>query len=142
MEPRITPYPLAPLQDRLSKYLVSRVPNEAEMSEETAEDSFIRFATRVAPRLNQVLISAAGDAGRDAASESLLYGWQHWDRVRRMDNPAGYLYRVGMNRVRRAQRRRRRVVFPEPPAGGCRGWNPSYPLRWRISLTSSEQPWC
>jgi DNA-directed RNA polymerase specialized sigma24 family protein len=87
------------------------------MSQETAEDSFTRFATSVAPRLNQALISVGGDAGRDAASESLLYGWQHWDRVRRMDNPAGYLYRVGLNRLRRSLRHQRHVVFPEPPAG-------------------------
>jgi len=72
------------------------------MSEETAEDSFTRFATRVAPRLNQALISFARDAGRDAASEPLLVGLEHSERVRRMDNPAGYLYRVGLNRVRRS----------------------------------------
>ena len=45
------------------------------MPVETAEDSFTRFATGAAPRLNQALISVAGDAGRDAASEALLYGW-------------------------------------------------------------------
>ncbi len=48
------------------------------MPVESAEDSFTRFATGAAPRLNQALISVAGDAGRDAASEALLYGWQHW----------------------------------------------------------------
>ncbi len=97
------------------------------MSEETAEDSFARFASRVAPRLNQALISVAGDAGRDAASESLLYGWEHWERVRRMDNPAGYLYRVGLNRVRRSQRHNRRVVFPEPSSGELPWVEPELP---------------
>ena len=87
------------------------------MSKETAEDSFTRFATRVAPSLNQALISVAGDAGRDAASESLLFGWEHWDQVRQMENPSGYLYRVGLNRIRHSLRRKRRVVFPEPPDG-------------------------
>jgi RNA polymerase sigma-70 factor (ECF subfamily) len=102
------------LQNRVSKHLVSSITLEADMTEETAEDSFTRFAISAAPRLNQALISIAGDAGRDAASESLLYGWEHWDRVQRMDNPAGYLYRVGLNQVRRARRRKRRVEFPEP----------------------------
>jgi RNA polymerase sigma-70 factor (ECF subfamily) len=97
------------------------------MSEDTAEDSFTRFATRVAPRLNQALISVAGDAGRDAASESLLYGWEHWERVRRMDNPAGYLYRVGLNRIRRSQRHKRRVVFPEPSGGELPWVEPELP---------------
>ena len=97
------------------------------MSKETAEDSFTRFATNAAPRLNQALIAVAGDAGRDAASESLLYGWEHWDRVRRMDNPAGYLYRVGLNRVRRGKRHKRRVVFPEPSGGELPWVEPELP---------------
>jgi DNA-directed RNA polymerase specialized sigma24 family protein len=97
------------------------------MSYETAEDSFTRFAISVAPRLNQALISVAGDAGRDAASESLLYGWQHWDRVSQMDNPAGYLYRVGLNRVRRSQRRKQRVVFPESHGGELPWVEPDLP---------------
>jgi DNA-directed RNA polymerase specialized sigma24 family protein len=33
-----------------------------------------------------------------------------------MDNPAGYLYRVGLNRLRRSLRRQRHVVFPQPLA--------------------------
>ncbi len=83
---------------------------------EDAEDAFTSFVREVGPRLNQALICFAGEAGRDAASEALLYGWQRWDRVRRMDNPAGYLYRVGLSRVRR-DLRKRPVVFPEPPNG-------------------------
>ena len=97
------------------------------MPVETAEDSFTRFATGAAPRLNQALISVAGDAGRDAASEALLYGWQHWDRVSRMENPAGYLYRVGLSRVRRSQRRKQHLVFPEPPDGELPWVEPKLP---------------
>jgi RNA polymerase sigma-70 factor (ECF subfamily) len=97
------------------------------MPEETAKDSFTRFATTAAPRLNQALISIAGDVGRDAASESLLYGWQHWDRVQRMENPTGYLYRVGLNCVRRSKRRKRPVVFPELPSGELPWVEPELP---------------
>ena len=115
------------LQNRVSKHLVSSITLEADMTEETAEDSFTRFAISAAPRLNQALISIAGDAGRDAASESLLYGWEHWDRVQRMENPAGYLYRVGLNQVRRARRRKRRVEFPEPHGGKMPWVEPDLP---------------
>lgn len=97
------------------------------MSNETAEDSFTRFATSVAPKLNQALISTAGEVGRDAASEALLYGWQHWGRVRRMENPAGYLYKVGLNRVRQSQRRKRRGMFPDPAAGRMPWVEPELP---------------
>jgi DNA-directed RNA polymerase specialized sigma24 family protein len=34
-------------------------------------------------------------------AEALAYAWQHWERVRDMDNPVGYLYRVGQSRTRR-----------------------------------------
>jgi DNA-directed RNA polymerase specialized sigma24 family protein len=35
------------------------------------------------------------DAGDEAAAEALAYGWEHWPRIETMENPAGYLYRVG-----------------------------------------------
>jgi DNA-directed RNA polymerase specialized sigma24 family protein len=97
------------------------------MSQETAEDSFTRFAVGAAPKLNQALISIAGEAGRDAASEALLYGWQHWDRVQHMDNPTGYLYKVGLSRVRQSQRRNQRVVFPTRHDNGLPMVEPALP---------------
>jgi DNA-directed RNA polymerase specialized sigma24 family protein len=35
------------------------------------------------------------------AVEALTYGWEHWERLQKMDNPVGYLYRVGRNLSRR-----------------------------------------
>lgn len=40
------------------------------------------------------------ERGREAAADALAYGWEHWDRIAAMDNPAGYLYRVGANRAK------------------------------------------
>jgi RNA polymerase sigma-70 factor (ECF subfamily) len=85
------------------------------MPVQTVDDTFTEFAMVAAPRLNQALIAVAGDVGRDAASEALLYGWEHWDRVGRMENPTGYLYRVGLSRARRYPLSRWRPVYPEPP---------------------------
>lgn len=52
--------------------------------------------------LRYSLIALFGpEDGRDAAAQALLYGWEHWDRLREMDNPAGYLYRVGQTWGRR-----------------------------------------
>lgn len=75
------------------------------LSEETKSDSFVEFVTATERRLRQALTSAFGpDRGREAAAEALAYGWEHWDRVSGMENPAGYLYRVGRDRARRMYR--------------------------------------
>jgi DNA-directed RNA polymerase specialized sigma24 family protein len=73
---------------------------------------FEAFVLEVEPRLRRALVAAYGsDRGREAAAESLAYAWEHWDRLRGMRNPAGYLYRVGQSRTRR---RRSPVVFAVP----------------------------
>ena len=73
--------------------------------------AFTEFVERRGPRIHQGLMAALGpEVGADAAAEALAYGWEHWDRVGAMDNPAGYLYRVGLNHGRRFLKRR---VFPE-----------------------------
>jgi RNA polymerase sigma-70 factor (ECF subfamily) len=63
---------------------------------------FERFVRDVEPRLRRALVSAYGPvAGRDACRDALSWAWEHWERVVRMDNPAGYLYRVGQSAARR-----------------------------------------
>jgi len=65
-------------------------------------ESFTVFAVQFEPRLRRGLVPVLGvDLATDAAAEALAYGWEHWDRVGDMDNPAGYLYRVGRDRARR-----------------------------------------
>ena len=39
--------------------------------------------------------------GRAATVDVLSWAWEHWDRLRSMDNPVGYLYRVGQSATRR-----------------------------------------
>lgn len=79
----------------------------------TEGDTFTGFVERVGPRLTQALVaSLGGEVGREMSAEALAYGWEHWDRVSRMENPAGYLYSVGRNRGRRLQRP---VLLPDPP---------------------------
>jgi len=80
---------------------------------ETDRDCFTRFVEEVGPRLTQALVARlGGELGREMAAEALAYGWEHWDRVGGLDNPAGYLYRVGQNRGRRT---RRPYLLPDPP---------------------------
>src|SRR5262245_13793391 len=76
---------------------------------------FEEFARTAGRRLRAGLVAAYGpESGLDAAAEALAYGWEHWDRLSVMDNPAGYLYRVGQTAARRG---RRDVGFlPVPPS--------------------------
>ena len=53
-----------------------------------------------------LMASCGGERGRDAAGEALSCGWEHWDRVGPMENPVGYLYKVGLDRSRRQFRRK------------------------------------
>jgi len=76
-------------------------------------DDFERFAADARPRLQRALLGVVGvDAVEDAVAEALAYGFEHWARVREMENPVGYLYRVGRSRAR--SRRRPVRLFLEP----------------------------
>jgi RNA polymerase sigma-70 factor (ECF subfamily) len=58
-------------------------------------DSFVAGAEQ---RLRRALVASYGPIiGRDATVDALSWAWEHWDRIRGMDNPVGYLYRVGQS---------------------------------------------
>jgi RNA polymerase sigma-70 factor (ECF subfamily) len=87
------------------------------MSRNTLSDSagfsseFTRFVKEAEPRLSYAFFAAYGpEVGCDITSDALAYGWEHWSRVRKMDNPAGYLFRVGQSKARWYHRPR--VGFP------------------------------
>jgi RNA polymerase sigma factor (sigma-70 family) len=78
-------------------------------------DSFSDFFRDHEMKLRQSLSAALGsEVGRDSAAEAMAYGWEHWDRVRNMDNPVGYLYKVGRDKGRRMVKRRPPVLLPVP----------------------------
>ena len=67
---------------------------------DSRREAFSRFARDAEPRLRIALAAAVGqDLGADASAEALAYGWEHWERIEAMENPIGYLYRVGRSRV-------------------------------------------
>jgi RNA polymerase sigma-70 factor (ECF subfamily) len=72
---------------------------------------FTRFVKETEPRLSYALAAAYGiEIGADATADALAWAWEHWDRVKGMRNPAGYLYRVGQSKARRYYRPT--VLFP------------------------------
>lgn len=85
------------------------------MHEDTKVVDFDAFVDQHEARLRGALTASLGaQLGPDAAADALAYGWEHWDRVRAMVNPIGYLYKVGRDRGRR-QLGRRRVFLPVVP---------------------------
>ncbi|MGH1490226.1 MAG: RNA polymerase sigma factor [Acidimicrobiales bacterium] len=82
------------------------------MTTTTQFDDFVRLEGR---RLQHSLVAAHGLAiGSDAAQAALVYCWEHWSRVSTMDNPCGYLYRVGQNAARREYRPVAASAIAEP----------------------------
>ncbi len=66
------------------------------------EEEFEVFVRVHEPRLRRALVAAYGPAdGSDASASALAFAWERWDRVKVLDNPAGYLYRVGQTSLRR-----------------------------------------
>lgn len=53
------------------------------------------------------------DLAADAVDEAMVRAYQRWETVSRLDNPAGWVYRVGLNHARsRLRRLTRRVPSP------------------------------
>jgi DNA-directed RNA polymerase specialized sigma24 family protein len=85
-----------------------------------ADDDEVVFTALVAgvePQLRRAFVAAYGpDAGREVLADVLAWAWEHLDRVRRLDNPAGYLWRVGRTTARqRLHRARFEVPLREVP---------------------------
>lgn len=71
-----------------------------------SRDEFEKFMRASEERLRIALTASFGAPdGRTAAVDALSWAWEHWDRVKEMSNPAGYLYRVGQTSARRIRPR-------------------------------------
>ncbi len=77
--------------------------------------TFEEFAATSARRVRVALVAAYGpDVGMDAAAEAMAYGWENWERLEAMGNPAGYMYRVGQSAARRLNRPQGHLPAPPP----------------------------
>ena len=105
----------------------------------TAADGFETFVQGLRPRLLRAFAGCRGrDGAPDAAAEALAYAWEHWATVREMDNPAGYLYRVGLTRTRL----RKRPVLPRPDQLGLPDVEPNLiPALMELPETQRTAVW-
>jgi RNA polymerase sigma factor (sigma-70 family) len=82
----------------------------------TAESDFESFYLAHRVRVFRALVVVTRDvhAAEDVAQDAFVKIWERWDRISRMDDPAGYLYRTALNEWfqlhRRAARSARRVA--------------------------------
>jgi DNA-directed RNA polymerase specialized sigma24 family protein len=82
-----------------------------------AVDDLSSFLGQALPRLERALVARFGiDDGLDAVADTAAYAAEHWSRLQTMDNPVGYLYRVGQTRGSRLAGRwtRLEVLVGEP----------------------------
>lgn len=84
-------------------------------------DSFEAFVRARGDGLERALAAAYGaDIGREAYADALAVAWERWDEIAAMDNPLGYLYRVGQSKARPALRwLARRREFAESFGAGA-----------------------
>jgi DNA-directed RNA polymerase specialized sigma24 family protein len=93
---------------------VARLLDEGvHVADRDSDESFAVFAKETEPRLRHALVAVFGqDRGREATADALAYAFENWDRIESMDNPAGYLYRVGRSRGYRVRYRPRFLAVP------------------------------
>lgn len=83
---------------------MSNVSAELETPETRQFDEFVETEGK---RLQRTLVAAHGmTVGVEATQAALVYCWEHWSRVAEMENPTGYLVRVGQNAAKREYRLR------------------------------------
>lgn len=75
------------------------------------------FLRESGPLLERALVARYGfEVGREAAADAAVYACEHWSRLVVMDNPVGYLFRVGQSAARRQHRwQRPATIHLDPP---------------------------
>jgi RNA polymerase sigma-70 factor (ECF subfamily) len=70
-------------------------------------DAFEDFFHQEYPRLARalLLVTGSGPEAEDVVQEAMVRALERWTRVREMESPAGYVYRIAVNLHRRRLRR-------------------------------------
>jgi RNA polymerase sigma factor (sigma-70 family) len=81
-----------------------------------ADDAAQASLVQLEPRLRRALVARYGvDIGCDAAAEAVVWALENPHSLTSMQNPAGYLFRVGQSAARRLGRLPRPERFPSEP---------------------------
>lgn len=81
--------------------------------------TFVDFYRQHRTRVARALALTLGDAqlADEATDEAMTRAYQHWGKVSRLDNPGGWVYRVGLNWSLSVLRRVRRPDRTPPTPG-------------------------
>ncbi|HEY8471157.1 MAG TPA: sigma factor-like helix-turn-helix DNA-binding protein [Natronosporangium sp.] len=97
------------------------LPLEEELDRPSAEaaEPFEAFYRAAVDRVYRALVVTLGDPqlAREATDEAMTRAYANWARVRTLENPGGWAYRVGLNWANSwwRKRRRERIVPSAPP---------------------------
>lgn len=82
------------------------------------EDFYVSSASRIRRTLSVIL--GDSELAGDATDEAMTKACERWNRISRFENPAGWVYRVGLNWAKRQIRRSSYDVTPlaEPTRTG------------------------
>jgi len=92
--------------DRLTARSLRRIrPSRTLVDVDVVVDDAARMLASVEPRLRRAFVARYGwPDGLDVAADVMEWAWTHRARLADIDNPAGYLWRVGTSRSRRLRR--------------------------------------
>jgi RNA polymerase sigma factor (sigma-70 family) len=94
--------------------LLFRVVTVARAREGEAVTDFEQFTDTARPNLQRALVARYGvQIGVEATADAMAYAWEHWAKVRTMENAIGYLWRVAQTSVRRQHRWNSRLTYPD-----------------------------
>ncbi|MFV1999301.1 MAG: sigma-70 family RNA polymerase sigma factor [Acidimicrobiia bacterium] len=95
--------------------MIEGIENRAFEPESSSFESFYQGSRDLLYRALALALADA-DLAADAIDEAMTRTLERWDEVARYDNPAGWVYRVGLNWGRSMQRRNSRI--PKRFSGG------------------------
>lgn len=113
------------------------ISGRAMKERQSLSPEFTRFVKETEPRLSYAFYAAYGpEVGSEVTAEALVFAWEQWPRLREMDNPAGYLYRVGQSKARWYHKAR--AYFPQPSPSVIPDVEPKLPSALR-HLTRNQR---
>ncbi len=114
----------------------------ARMNDQTKRlpngQTFEEFVADVQPKLRQAMVARFGlEVGREATADAMAYSFEHWDSLSLIENPVGYLFRVGQTSARKQFRWSNPPVLPEPPPDRLPDVEPQLPRA--LTMLSDER---
>lgn len=106
----------------------------------STDSKFEAFYRAESSGLHRALTVALGNAdlAREATDEGFVRAYQHWRKISRYDNPAGWVYRVALNWARSRLRKTKREVITDDVGSALASFGPDTELLDAVSQLPLE----